>query len=91
MGTPQPAHWFRVKEASDFATELDGVRADNLGGHVLVAVSPLVKDAANIGPKILEVNAADPIDGVLGKPNRRLRIGLELHSSAIPRRSRGIH
>ena len=52
----------QVKEASEFAAKLDGVRTDHFGGYVLVAVGPLIQDAADIGAKVFEINAANVID-----------------------------
>src|ERR1017187_8146374 len=69
----------QVKEAREFTAKLNGVVSDNLGGHILVAVSPLIQDAADIRSKrIWRTDAADAINVVGGKSNRRLRVGSDL-------------
>ena len=80
----------QVKQAGDIAAKLDGVSSDDLRGHIFVAVSPLVQDAADVRPKIIYRDAADLIDVVGGKSDRGLRVGRRPHSSAIRRHSREI-
>src|ERR1700733_13920811 len=67
-----------VEQSRNFTAKLDGVVSDNLGGHILVSVSPLVQDAADIRSKLTDVcavgEAADLSNGIGGKSNRRLRI-----------------
>ena len=43
----------QVRKAREITAELNGVAADNLGGHIFVGIGPLVVDAANIRPKRL--------------------------------------
>ena len=81
----------QVKEARNIATELNGVASDNFGSHVFVGVGPLIQDAANArseGANVLIAReAADCTNGVRGKSNRRLRVGVDF----VPAPSGSIH
>src|SRR5579864_4720028 len=77
----------QVKEACEISAKLDGVASINLRGHILEGVSPLIQDAADIRSKRTQIDAADFADTVRGKPNRRLRVGIDF----IPAPSGGIH
>src|SRR5207245_6992603 len=77
----------QVKEARDFAAKLNGVASVNLRGHILVAVSPLIQDAADIRSERTYGDTADLTNGIRRKTNRRLRVGVDF----IPAPSGGIH
>ncbi len=47
----------------------------NLGGHILVGVSPLVQNVGEAGPKSIHRNAAGWKNSVRGKSDRSLRVG----------------
>src|SRR5579864_268059 len=63
----------QVKKTRDFAAKLDGVVPENLGGHVLVSVGPLVQNAADVRSELADVGAVDQTagltNGIGGKSN----------------------
>src|SRR5579864_1223295 len=54
----------QVKKTRDFAAKLDGVVPENLGGHVLVSVGPLVQNAADVWSELADVGAVDQTAGL---------------------------
>ena len=65
----------QVEETRNITAELNRVLPENLGGHVLVAVRPLIQDAADTRPKLFwRINTPDLINPVGGKPHWRLRV-----------------
>src|SRR5215472_12177690 len=41
----------QVEKAREFAPKLNGVAPEDLGGHIFIAISPLIKDSADIRSK----------------------------------------
>src|SRR5208282_5811292 len=77
----------QVKETREVTAKLNRVASDDLRGHILEAVRPLIKDAADVRSKRTHADAADFTDAIGRKANRRLRIG----ANFIPAPSGGIH
>ena len=64
----------QVEKARSLTAKLNGVTPQNLRGHILVGISPLILDATNRGSELIWRDAADLANVVHGKSDRRLRI-----------------